>query len=267
MNVFLWAILPYIAFTLLIGGLIWRWRTDQFGWTSKSSQLNEGRILRAASPLFHFGILFVAAGHVMGLVIPKEFTEAAGVSQHYYHLLATVGGGVAALMTLAGLIGLLYRRIVHKSVRLATSGNDLLMYLFLVIAIILGSAATVLNQIVGQAGGYNYRETISVWFRSIFTFQPEVSLMADVPLSFKLHIVAGLILFAVWPFTRLVHVLSAPVGYPTRPAIVYRSREAATSTSPVRRGWSPVRKSSLAAAKGKAQFDRNGQRQIPGEGA
>lgn len=74
MNLFLWGVLPYISFTLLIGGLIWRYRNDQYGWTSRSSQLNEGRILRLSSPLFHFGILGVAAGHDMGLVIPQSWT-------------------------------------------------------------------------------------------------------------------------------------------------------------------------------------------------
>ena len=241
MNLFLWGVLPYISFTLLVGGLIWRYRTDQYGWTSRSSQLNEGRILRLSSPLFHFGILGVAAGHVMGLVIPQSWTEAMGVSEHAYHMVAIIGGGIAGLMTLVGLFGLLYRRIVKKSVRLATSRNDIFMYLLLTCAILLGAAATLTTQILGKPGGYNYRETIAVWFRSIFTLQPDVSLMTDVPLQFKLHIIAAFILFAAWPFTRLVHVVSAPIAYPTRPYVVYRSRRSATSTSRPARGWTPVR--------------------------
>ena len=241
MNLFLWGVLPYISFTLLVGGLIWRYRTDQYGWTSRSSQLNEGRILRLSSPLFHFGILGVAGGHVMGLVIPQSWTEAMGVSEHAYHMVAIIGGGIAGLMTLVGLFGLLYRRIVKKSVRLATSRNDVFMYLLLTCAILLGAAATLTTQILGKPGGYNYRETIAVWFRSIFTLQPDVSLMTDVPLQFKLHIIAAFILFAAWPFTRLVHVVSAPVAYPTRPYVVYRSRRSATSTSRPARGWTPGR--------------------------
>ncbi|MDO5747251.1 MAG: respiratory nitrate reductase subunit gamma [Actinomycetaceae bacterium] len=242
MSVFLWAILPYIAFTLLIGGLIWRWRTDQFGWTSRSSQLHEHAILRAASPLFHFGILFVAAGHIMGLVFPMTWTQQMGISQHAYHLIATIGGTLAGLMTLVGLVGLLYRRFVNKSIRLATTPNDIIMYILLTIPICLGAFATAANQIFGPEGGYNYRETISVWFRSIFTFHPNIELMTSVPLSFQLHIIAGLILFAVLPFTRLVHMVSAPVAYPTRPWIVYRSREGSTVTAQPRRGWKPVSK-------------------------
>ena len=163
------------------------------------------------------------------------------MSEHAYHMVAIIGGGIAGLMTLVGLLGLLYRRIVKKSVRLATTRNDIIMYALLSVAIFLGAAATLTTQILGKGGGYNYRETIAVWFRSIFMFQPDVSLMTDVPLQFKLHIIAGLILFAVWPFTRLVHVLSAPVAYPTRPYVVYRSRSAATAASQPARGWTPVR--------------------------
>ena len=237
----LWVGLPYAAFFLLAVGLWWRWRTDQYGWTSRSSQWNENRILRWSSPLFHFGVLFVALGHVMGLVIPKSFTEAVGIPEHVYHLMAVIPGSIAGVMTLVGLAGLLYRRIVVKSVRLATTRNDMIMYVMLLIPICLGAAATLTTQLFGGDHGYDYRETISPWFRSIFLLSPEPGLMVDVPMVFKLHIVAGLLLFAIWPFTRLVHVVSAPVGYVTRPYVVYRSREGATSTAQTSRGWTPVR--------------------------
>ena len=111
----LWTALPYVSLALLVVGLAWRWRTDQYGWTSRSSQWQESTILRWASPLFHFGILFVAAGHVMGLAVPKSLTEAAGVPEHVYHLMAVIPGSLAGLMTLVGLSGLLYRRFVVKS--------------------------------------------------------------------------------------------------------------------------------------------------------
>ncbi|OKL49637.1 respiratory nitrate reductase subunit gamma [Boudabousia liubingyangii] len=244
MEFFLWVAFPYICLTLLIGGMIWRWKTDQFGWTSRSSQMYESKILRISSPLFHLGIIFVGIGHIMGLVFPKAVTNAMGVSEHSYHLVATIGGTVAGIMTILGLIGLLYRRFVIKSVRLATSRNDKIMYVLLLIPICLGATATTMNQIFGQPGGYDYRETIGPWFRSLFMLQPDPALMADVPLTFKMHIVAGFLLFAVWPFTRLVHVVSAPVGYMTRPYVVYRSREAATGTTPTPSGWQPVDRSS-----------------------
>lgn len=237
-----WTALPYVSLILLVVGLVWRYRTDQFGWTSRSSQWNESAILRWASPLFHFGILFVGVGHLMGLVIPKSWTEAAGIPEHVYHLMAMIPGTIAGIMTLVGLAGLLYRRIVVKSVRLATTRNDKIMYVLLLVPVCLGSWATITTQLMGGLhGGYDYRETISPWFRSIFTLQPDAALMADVPMAFKLHIVAGFLLFAIWPFTRLVHVVSAPVGYVTRPYVVYRSRPAAPAGTAPRRGWAPVR--------------------------
>lgn len=237
-----WTALPYVCLVLLVVGLVWRYRTDQLGWTSRSSQWNESAILRWASPLFHLGVLLVGAGHVMGLLVPKTWTEAAGVPEHVYHLAAVIPGTIAGVMTVVGLAALLYRRIVVKSVRLATTASDKVMYVLLAVPILLGAWATVSTQLVaGLHGGYDYRETISPWLRSVISLQPDASLMAEVPLVFKAHIVAGLLLLAIWPFTRLVHVVSAPVGYVTRPYVVYRSRPAALTASTHRPGWEPVR--------------------------
>lgn len=234
----LWVALPYVCLFLLGAGMIWRWRTDQFGWTSRSSQWHESRMLRLASPVFHLGFLMVAGGHLVGLMVPKTWTEAVGVTQHMYHLGATYMGTLAAVMTIAGLAGLIYRRVVVKSVRLATSRNDIVMYCFLIVPVLLGTFATVSNQLLDHHG-YDYRETISPWLRSVLSFHPEPGLMTDVPLSFKMHVVAGFLLLAIWPFTRLVHAVSAPVGYVTRPYVVYRSRDA-SSAAPTGRGWTPV---------------------------
>ena len=113
------------------------------------------------------------------------------------------------------------------------------MYVLLSASMQLGAWATDTTQILKGSNGYDYRETISPWIRGVFSLNPVPELMGNVPVEFKLHIIAGLILLLVWPFTKLVHVVSAPVGYMTRPYIVYRSREATTSDH-ARRGWSPV---------------------------
>ena len=238
LDIALWVVPPYVAFVILIVGLAWRYKTDQYGWTSRSSQWNEPTILRWASPMFHFGVLFVFLGHLLGLVIPKTWTEAAGVSQHTYHLVATIPGTIAGLVTIIGLVLLIYRRVVVKSVRVATTRMDVVTYVMLSIPVGLGAVATIVNQVLGGHEGYDYRETISVWFRSIFYLHPQAHLMADVPLTFKLHIVAGLLLFCVWPFTRLVHVVSAPVGYVARPPVVYRSRDSRREHELTRGGMS-----------------------------
>ena len=242
-DVLLWVAYPYICLTLLVGGLVWRWRTDQFGWTTRSSQLYEKAILRAASPTFHLGFLAVIGGHFVGLLVPKSWTAAVGIPQHVYHLTATIGGSVAALATVLGLAGLLYRRFAVRSVTLATTTRDKVMYVLLVLPVAVGTWATVANQVLGGPEGYDYRETISPWLRSVLTFSPHPALMTSVPLSFRLHVLAGFALFAIWPFTRLVHAVTIPVQYPTRPYIVYRARRASVSAAGGRRGWAPVQRS------------------------
>ena len=234
----LWVVLPYVALAVFVLGHIWRYRYVKFGWTTRSSQLYERRLLRIGSPLFHFGILVVLLGHIGGLVIPKSWTEAAGISEHMYHIGAVVLGTIAGVATLGGLAILIYRRRTVGPVFSATTRNDKAMYVSLTVTIGLGLSATVAANLVG--GGYDYRETISPWFRSIFYFQPDPDLMAGAPVLFQLHAISALLLFAAWPFTRLVHMLTAPLGYLTRPYIVYRSRDSRLGTRPPRRGWERV---------------------------
>lgn len=240
LNILLWIVVPYICLTLLVAGTVWRWRVDQFGWTTRSSNLHERKILRLGSPLFHFGILFVGLGHVMGLLIPKTWTEAVGMPQTLYHLTATVGGGLAGAATVIGLILLLYRRFTVGGVLQATTRNDRIMYLVLSIPIILGMIAVIGYQIFGGPHGYDYRETISPWLRGVLTLRPDAALMAAVPIWFQLHVLSAFLLAAVWPFTRLVHAFTPPIGYPTRPYLVYRSRRPGDAVRAPRRGWEPV---------------------------
>jgi nitrate reductase gamma subunit len=111
------------------------------------------------------------------------------------------------------------------------------MYLFLAAVILLGLWNTAITNIVGH---YDYRDGVSIWFRGIFRFDPHPELMAQAPLGFQLHGLLAMLLFALWPFTRLVHVFSAPIGYLWRPYIVYRSREPRIGSRAPRRGWERV---------------------------
>ena len=225
MTMLLWLTVPYVAFTSFLLGHLWRYRHDQFGWTTRSSQLYESRLLRLGSPLFHFGLLAVLSGHVLGILIPASWTAALGVTEFGYHVMSVSFGAVAGLATVAGLAILLYRRITVPAVRKATTRLDTLMYTLLSAAIVAGMLNTLGSNLIG--GGYNYRETVSPWFRSLFTLSPQPELMAATPLSFQIHNLVVLTLLAIWPYTRLVHVFSAPLGYLTRPYVVYRSRDPA----------------------------------------
>jgi nitrate reductase gamma subunit len=235
MDTALWVIFPYICLAIFVVGHYWRWTYDKFGWTTRSSQLYENRLLRWGSPLFHFGLLGVVGGHIVGLVVPKNWTEAVGVHEGLYHFLAVSLGGLAGVATIVGLVILVYRRRTVGPVFMATTRMDKLMYVFLAAVILLGMWNTVASSIFGH---YDYREGVSPWFRSIFTFQPRSELISEAPIGFQLHALVAFSLFALWPFTRLVHVFSAPIGYLTRPYIVYRSRdEDSEGTRAPKRGW------------------------------
>ncbi|MER6580222.1 respiratory nitrate reductase subunit gamma [Nonomuraea sp. NPDC001023] len=222
MSVVLWAIVPYVALTIFVAGHVWRWRADQFGWTTRTTQVLESRLLRLGSPLFHLGAFAAIGGHVLGLLVPKSWTEAVGVDEHLYHLVSVSAGTVAGVMVVAGLTLLLARRLTSPRVRRTTTRADKVLFAVLAVVIVLGVAATVGSNLLG--GGYDYRATIAVWFRGVLTFRPDPRLMADVPPLFQLHAMSAWLLAAIWPFTRLVHVWSAPVAYLWRPYVVYRRR-------------------------------------------
>ncbi|MGW3290586.1 respiratory nitrate reductase subunit gamma [Streptomyces sp. NPDC001002] len=235
MSTFLWGALPYLAFALLVAGLFWRHRYDKFGWTTRSSQVYESRLLNIASPAFHYGILFVLAGHLVGLFVPESWTHAAGISEHVYHLLSLYGGTAAGVLTVTGILLLLYRRRTNAPVFRATTVNDKLMYVVLLAAIAMGMIAKLTH---ASGDGYNYRQSIAPWARSLFTLQPKTELMAGVPVLYQIHAVIGMTLIALVPYTRLVHMFSAPVQYLFRPYVVYRSRDPRQlGPRPERRGW------------------------------
>jgi nitrate reductase gamma subunit len=241
-NVMLWGVLPYVVMAIVVVGTAWRWRYDQFGWTTRSSQLYESRLLRLGSPLFHFGVLVVLVGHVVGLIVPKSWTDAAGLSQEAYHVQALLLGGIAGISTLAGIAILVYRRRTTGPVFSATTRNDKGMYLLLVVTLLAGLAATALNAF-GHEDAHNYRLNVSLWFRSLFVLRPDVDAMAAADVTYQIHAVMAMILFAVWPFTRLVHAFSAPFAYLFRPYVVYRRRTpagSAPSSRDPRRGWERV---------------------------
>ncbi|RII12383.1 Nitrate reductase-like protein NarX [Streptomyces sp. YIM 130001] len=236
MRTLLWGVLPYVAVALLIAGTVWRYRYDKFGWTTRSSQVYESKLLNIASPMFHYGMLFVLVGHLMGLFIPESWTDAVRLKEHAYHIISLYGGTVAGVLAVIGIVMLIYRRRTKAPVFRATTANDKLMYLVLFASLVMGMWAKLTNSTFDH--GYNYRESIAPWVRSLFTLQPKTELMVGVPLTYQIHVVLALVLFALIPFTRLVHMFSAPVQYLFRPYVVYRSRdESQLGARPDRRGW------------------------------
>lgn len=224
LNQFLWVIFPYLTIVVFIVGHIFRYNTDQIGWTAKSSEFLEKKSLKWGSILFHVGILMVFGGHVAGILIPKSFFEGIGVTEEMYHTSAIFGGGLAGIITFIGIMILLFRRIGDKRIRRTSSIGDMVVAILLFVEVGMGLYNTLGHNLL--VGGFDYRVTIAPWFRGLLIFRPDPSLMVSVPLVYKLHTLFAFAIFGIWPFTRLVHVWSLPIEYLKRSFIIYRSRNA-----------------------------------------
>jgi len=222
-KIFLWIILPYAAITAFVVGHWFRYRDDQFSWTSRSTQLLDRRILGWASPMFHYGALAAVGGHVIGLCIPASATSAVGVTETTYRWVAAIAGGAAGAATLIGFLGLLYRRLTSDRVRRNTTRVDFLTYLLLTVLIVLGCYMTFVHNLATHAP-YNYRPTIGLWWRSIFYLQPNVAAVNGAPLVYQLHAMIAWVFWGSFAFSRLVHAWSIPLQYLGRPYILYRRR-------------------------------------------
>jgi nitrate reductase gamma subunit len=223
-DIFLWVVIPYVAITIFVVGHIWRYRRDQFGWTSRSTELLEHRMLKWGSPLFHYGALAAIGGHVLGILIPKSAVNAIGIHEHAYHLISAIAGTIAGVATLVGLLILVYRRAHVRRVAVTTSYVDLVVYALLLFVICTGLAATVFHNDLASGNGYDYRRTIAIWFRGVFALQDNAQLMASVPVLYQIHVLSAWVILALWPFSRLVHAWSIPLQYIGRPYILYRRR-------------------------------------------
>ncbi len=221
-DLFLWGAVPYIALTVFVLGVVWRYSSDPYGWTSKSSEVIEKRWLAWGSNLFHFGFLAVVVGHVMGLLVPASVVAATGMPDATYHSIALFGGGAAGVIAMAGLVILTVRRLAFRAVRATSTPSD-----YLTLALLLGVMSLGLYNTLGYPtlyGVYDYRDTVGAWVRGLLTLSPNVTVMSTTPVNFQVHALAGLAFFALFPFTRLVHILSLPFHYLVRRFIVFRTQ-------------------------------------------
>src|SRR5690625_1647028 len=223
-EILLWIVIPYIAIAIFILGHIYRYNTDQFGWTAKSSQFLEQRRLRWGSRLFHYGIIFVFFGHVAGLLIPKAWFDFFGITSDMYHFGAVFFGGIAGIVTVIGGALLFFRRVSVKRIIKNSDVSDYVALVILGIVVLVGFTNTV--GYTASGGTFDYRVTIGPWIRELLLLSPSESMilaMASSPIGFRLHVILAFLLFAIWPFTRLVHVFSLPLKYLNRRYIPYRN--------------------------------------------
>jgi nitrate reductase gamma subunit len=226
----LYAVLPYAAMATFLVGHWWRYRRDQYRWTARSTQLLESRWLKYGSNIFHFGTLAAIAGHVLGILIPISWTREVGLSDDTYHVISAAGGIAAGAAVILGVVILAVRRARFSRVRATTTRMDLAVFALLAIVIVTGMWCT-LSSNIGEE--IHYRETVAPYFRSLFALDPRPELMTggEVTFIFQFHVSAAWFLYALWPFSRLVHAWSVPVDWFRRSPIPYRGRVAAARTT------------------------------------
>lgn len=223
MNYFLFQIFPYIAVSVFLLGSILRFDRDPYTWRSKSSQLMRRKQLIIGSVLFHVGIIVVLAGHAIGLLTPIYIFDELGITHSAKQMLAMIAGGVAGTMCLVGLLLLLHRRLFDPRVRATSSFADVSVLVLLLGQLLLGLYSITLS--MHHLDGHEMVKFMN-WAQSIVTFKEGASgYVSDVHIVFKAHLTLGMFILFVWPFTRLVHVFSAPFGFIFRPYQVVRKRE------------------------------------------
>ena len=223
-QVMLYAVLPYAALAAFVVGHVWRYRRDQYHWTSRSTQMLESRALRYGSLAFHLGAFAAIGGHVLGVLVPASWTDAVGISDDAYHVISAIGGLTAGIAVTAGLAILVWRRARFPRVRVTTTRADVVVFALLAAGIVTGMAVTVLNSVFEEI---HYRATIAPWFRSLFTLDPDVGAMADAHWVSQVHVSVVWLLYAVWPLSRLVHAWSLPIDWFRRSHVLFRSRAVA----------------------------------------
>lgn len=227
LNTFVFGIYPYMALVVLAVGTIIRYEREPYTWRSGSSQLLRRKQLIWGSVLFHVGILVIFFGHLVGLLTPIELFDLFGIGHGFKQVLAIVMGGVAGVTALVGATLLLHRRLFDARVRATSSFGDIAILVLIYLQLVLG-IATIFVSIQHLDGGEMVK--FMAWALGIFTFQIGASsYVAEVHWLFKLHLFLGLTIFLVFPFTRLVHMLSAPLRYIWRPGYqVVRTRRRGT---------------------------------------
>ncbi|WP_333708634.1 respiratory nitrate reductase subunit gamma [Tepidimonas ignava] len=223
LNTFLFSIYPYICLTVFFLGSLVRFDRDQYTWKSDSSQLLRAAQLRWGSNLFHAGVLFLFVGHAVGMLTPHAVYEpfmSAGAKQ----LLAMVSGGLFGLLGFVGVSLLLHRRLTDPRIRATSRTSDIVLLWLLWAQFALGLATIPFS---AQHLDGSMMLVLAEWAQRIVTFRPGTAeLMADVGWVFKVHMVLGMTIFLIFPFTRLVHVWSgfATLAYVARPYQIVRSR-------------------------------------------
>jgi len=228
LNTLVFGIYPYIALAVLAIGSVIRYDREPYTWRSGSSQLLRRKQLVMGSVLFHVGVIVIFFGHLIGLLTPIAIFDAMGISHSAKQILAIVAGGIAGVMAIIGATMLVHRRLFDARVRATSSTSDTFIIILLWLQLLLGLATIPIS--MQHLDGHEMVKFMS-WAQGIFTFQSDAaSYVADASPIFKAHLFLGLTILLVFPFTRLVHMLSVPIRYIWRPGYQVARRRESTST-------------------------------------
>ena len=219
----LFGIYPYICLAVFLAGSLLRFDRDQYSWKSDSSQLLRAGSLRWGSNLFHVGVLFLFAGHTMGMLTP-HFVYEHFISAGDKQLMAMISGGIAGVLGFIGVTILLHRRLSDERIRINSKTSDIMLLVLLWIQLALGLITIPLS---AQHLDGGMMMLLAEWAQRIVTFRSgAVELLASASWVFKAHMFLGMTIFLVFPFTRLVHVWSGfgTLAYLVRPYQMVRAR-------------------------------------------
>ncbi len=210
LNHLVFGLYPYFALTVLIVGSILRYDRDQYSWKAGSSQLLRSKGMRIGSNLFHIGIILLFFTHLVGLLTPESLYHLV-ITTEAKQVMAMVGGGILGSICFIGLTMLLYRRMTDKRIRATSKFSDILLLWVLYIQLILGLTTIFFS---AQHMDGSSMVALANWAQHIMTFRSGAAdYVLHEPWVFKVHLFLGLSIFVIFPFTRLVHMLSVPVKY------------------------------------------------------
>ncbi|NOZ55012.1 MAG: respiratory nitrate reductase subunit gamma [Gammaproteobacteria bacterium] len=221
----IYGVYPYFATTVFLLGSWIRFDQEQYTWKSDSSQLLSKKGMRFASNAFHVGILALFFGHVIGLLTPHSVLQALGVSDMMHQWVAIIAGLIFGTLCFIGGVMLWMRRMFNRRVRAASRWMDINILGWLVLTVFLGLATLPVSISHANAGNSEVMVLFAQWVQSILYLQPNPELIREVPLVYKLHVFVGMSVFLFFPFTRLVHIWSAPIGYLGRAYQIVRTKK------------------------------------------
>jgi nitrate reductase gamma subunit len=224
LNNLLFGIYPYVCLSVFFIGSWMRFDREQYGWTSASSQLLSTAGMRLSSNLFHIGVIGIFFGHLVGLLAPYAIWGTIGLSSLGKQNIAMYGGGFLGILCLIGGGMLLWRRMTNARVRATSRKSDIFILFWVLITLLFGLATTFTTAHHAAQGSADTMMALAQWAKSIVLFSPKPELVGSVEMVFRAHLAFGLTLFLLFPFTRLVHIWSFPLGYLARSYQIVRTK-------------------------------------------